>query len=88
MRRIIEYTPKELDEKIKDGDKTWDDRLADYLNFFEFIGTLLKMKQLSLNEIRMVFECYIKSIEKDSFLIDYIKKNGFENLDALIEQLK
>lgn len=92
IRRILDYKSAELD-KIRRGIKGGGDEellelLVDYLNFFEFIGTLWKMKQLSLNEVRMVFEYYIKRVADFDFLMDYIKNEGFENLDVLIKQLK
>jgi len=92
IRRIIDYETEEI-EKIQKGIKEGNEvklveSLVDYLNFFEFIGSLWKMKQLSLDEIRMVFEYYINRIADFDFLVNFIRTQGFENLNALLSQLK
>jgi hypothetical protein len=100
MRRIIEYETKEIKtieegiKKVEDGKETEEgekklmDLLDDYLNFFEFIGVLRKKNQLSLEEIKMVFEHYIKRIAAYNFLVNYINNYGYENLNELLAKLK
>ncbi len=92
MRRIIDYGTKEI-EAIKKatkegGSEELQEELNDFLNFFEFIGSLWKMKQLSLREIRMVFEYYIKRIADYEFIVDYIRTQGFENLNVLLSEIR
>ena len=81
MRWIIDYEPKEeialIRKHIKNDtkDKTAEELvelLIDYLNFFEFIGSLLKLKQISLIEIKMVFKYYILRIADHDFLMEFI----------------
>jgi hypothetical protein len=91
---IIEYETPELDkirksiEKSKKGGEEESielrEELDDYLNFFEFIASLEKMKQLTLDQVKMVFEYYISRITKHEFLLDYISDQGFENLNTLL----
>jgi len=100
MRRIIEYETKEIKtieegiKKVEDGKETEEgekklmDLLDDYLNFFEFIGVLRKKNQLSLEEIKTVFEHYIKRISGYNFIVNYINNYGYENLNALLSELK
>ena len=96
IRQIIEYETPKLDEIRKSIEKSKKggeeesielrDELDDYLNFFEFIASLWKMEQLTLDQVKMVFEHYIRRIAKHKFLLDYITDEGFENLNTLLSQ--
>jgi len=98
LRRIIDYETPKLDEIRKSIEKSKKggeeesielrDELDDYLNFFEFIASLWKMKQLSLDQVKMIFEYYINRIADHKFLLDHITDQGFENLNALLSQFK
>lgn len=98
MRRIIDYETEKLAEVQKAIEKSLlegreesielRDELDDYLNFFEFIASLWKMEQLSLDQVKMIFEYYINRIADHKFLLDYITDQGFENLNALLSQFK
>ena len=98
IRQIIEYETPKLDEIRKSIEKSKKggeeesielrDELDDYLNFFEFIASLWKMEQLSLDQVKMIFEYYINRIADHKFLLDYITDQGFENLNALLSQFK
>jgi hypothetical protein len=57
---------------------------VDYLNFFEFVASLRKLRQLNAKEISMLFDYYLRLLCKHGFVRDYIHKHGFEELDALI----
>lgn len=57
---------------------------VDYLNFFEFVASLRKLRQLKSKEISMLFDYYLRLLCKHEFVRDYIRKHGFEELDALI----
>jgi hypothetical protein len=39
-----------------------EDSFTDYLNFFEFIMTLMKLKQIKRNEVKMLFDYYLRNI--------------------------
>ncbi len=60
---------------------------VDYLNFFEFVASLWKMGQLGLREITMIFEYYLLNLRNHEFVMEFIKENGFENLEALIARV-
>lgn len=59
----------------------------DYLNFFEFVASLWRIGQLSLREIAMIFEYYLRNLKQHQFVMDFVRQNGFENLDALVAQI-
>lgn len=75
IQQDIEKSP-ELEEK-----------LVDYLNFFEFIASLWTLNQLTRQEVLMLFEYYLKIIKDSAYLNGYLKKYGFENLAALLSEL-
>ncbi len=83
---------KEIRWKIDNGSIQQDleknpaleEKLVDYLNFFEFIASLWTLKQLSKREVCMLFEYYLKIIKNSDYLNGYLKRYGFENLSALI----
>jgi len=58
--------------------------LVDYLNFFEFVASLWKLGQLRTNEVSMLFQYYVSLLARHDFIRQYIKREGFENLDALL----
>ena len=60
---------------------------VDYLNLFEFIASLWRLKQLSLEEINMMFEYYLRRLNDFDFIADFIRKQGFENLNALLIEM-
>lgn len=93
MRHIIDYEPQEEFTELRkaiesEGDHELAELLVDYLNFFEFVASLWKLRQLSLKEIAMVFEYYILRLDDYKFISDFIANQGFENLHLLIQQLK
>jgi hypothetical protein len=93
VRRILDYEPKEELTKLCDGltgkgDAELAEQLVDYLNFFEFIASLWAMKQLSLREIRMLFQYYLELNARHEPVFQFIKTQGFENLDKMMTTLK
>jgi hypothetical protein len=60
---------------------------VDYLNFFEFVASLWKMRQLSKREIGMIFEYYLLNLKEHEFAMNFIRQNSFENLEALVGQI-
>ena len=92
IRRALDYQSEpqfnELRKAIVEGgnlDLT--EKFVDYLNFFEFIATLWKLRQLTSREISMIFEYYILLLKERDFALEFIRKNGFENLSELIDVL-
>lgn len=100
IRNIIDYENEKLVEiensikKSLTGEKVeftkLRDELDDYLNFFEFIASLWKMNQLTLEQVKMTFDYYIKLISDHEFLVNYIgdERFGFENLNDLLNEYK
>jgi hypothetical protein len=92
MRRVVDYEPKPEFGNLRaaltsGGDETIAEDFVDYLNFFEFIASLWRLKQLSIKEIAMVFEYYVLRLRDHDFIMHFIATEGFENLDLLIAEL-
>lgn len=78
-----------MEESTKRGVETdLTEALVDYLNFFEFVASLWKLKQLSRREILMLFEYYLKRINDHQFVVGYIEKEGFESLAELLKSVR
>ena len=60
----------------------------DFLNFFEFIGSLHKIGQIKTIEVEMLFRYYLEKIESNGHLSKYLKQAGYENLVALLRVVK
>lgn len=92
MRMRLDYNTTEyyqLIESIKaDTDPKEQEKLVDYLNFFEFIATLNKLNQLNINELNLVFGYYIKVIGNDADIVSFLQKHGFKNLYDLTKQIQ
>ncbi len=93
MRQILDYGDQAKIHELQTGilDDTHRDlveKLVDYLNFFEFIACLMSMGQLTQKEVKKMFEYYLRLLGKYDFIIDYIHKQGFENLYSLLIELR
>jgi hypothetical protein len=60
---------------------------TDYLNFFEYIGKLKKLGQLSDEDIRDLFGYYLDCLKRHRSVRDYIsqREKGFEELERLLD---
>ncbi len=58
---------------------------TDYLNFFEFVAFLGYKNQLTQEEIEDLFGYYLSCLKRHSRVRKYIKENGYERLDSLLE---
>ncbi|HYJ37703.1 MAG TPA: hypothetical protein VEV87_03770 [Chitinophagaceae bacterium] len=85
-RRWIDFKLLEK-ELANDPDHKKEEKLADYLNFFEFIAMLDKMKQLSLSEIKLLFLYYLDQIKQSAFCMQYVKESGYRNLSNLLARI-
>ncbi len=54
--------------------------LVDYLNFFEFVASLWKLRQLKIKEVEMMFEYYIRNLAEKPEIVRFIEREGFERL--------
>ncbi|MEN9523310.1 MAG: hypothetical protein RL065_1687 [Bacteroidota bacterium] len=70
-----QLTQNDLDNNIEKQEK-----LADYLNFFEFIATLEKENQLSVDEINNLFAYYLTLIKSNEICMNFINEHKFLNL--------
>jgi hypothetical protein len=91
IRYILDYQPHEYEElkrAVESGQA--DERveqMVDYLNFFEFVGSLLRLGQISLRDVRMLFEYYLRNIQSHGWLRQFVKDQGFESLDLLLKEI-
>ncbi len=60
----------------------------DFLNFFEFIGSLHKVGQIKTEEVTMLFRYYLNKIADNKHLSSYLQGAGYENLVALLTVVK
>jgi hypothetical protein len=93
MRRFLDYRPApdyaNLQQALsRDGvDDELCESLVDYLNFFEYVSSLWKIGQLREDEIRMLFEYYVRDLRKHEFVWQFICGEGFEHLEELVTRL-
>jgi hypothetical protein len=91
IRWVLDYRPTPEYENLRKGisDQQSDDELCesfvDYLNFFEYIASLWELKQLSLAEVLMLFEYYLQLMNQEDFAVEFVEKQGFENLKKLLK---
>lgn len=57
---------------------------TDYLNFFEFVAFLGKLRQLGIDEINDLFGYYLDCIGRRDDIKEYIGKRGYELLVDLL----
>jgi hypothetical protein len=81
--RLGNYLELNEDGEVKNEDH--EEELVDYLNFFEFISTLVKNGHLEKGEVNQMFGYFLKTINKDIFLKRYLVKYDFENLVELLK---
>jgi hypothetical protein len=62
--------------------------LDDFLNFFEFIAYLRKRGELKPEEVQAMFDYPLRKIAQDQPIIEYLRRNGYEQLDALLRDLR
>jgi hypothetical protein len=63
---------------------------TDYLNFFEFVGCLHKWGQISLGEVRDMFDYYLGNLKQNKPVAEYIAdpQKGFEKLQSLLKKIE
>lgn len=61
---------------------------TDYLNFFEFVAFLEYSQQLEYEEVEDLFGYYLGCLKRHQIVYKYIRENGYERLDKLLESLK
>jgi hypothetical protein len=92
-RILLDYHPKDEIEKLYKGleEGCFPEKcepLVDYLNFFEFIAGLQSMGQLTLDEVRMLFQYYLDIIRQHPPIVHFIETQGFEHLRKLLADIE
>lgn len=93
IRSIIDYNREHHISKLflaltKHDNEELEEKMVNYLNFFEFIASLWKMNQLTLMEIRMMFDYYIRRLGDYDFILEYLENEGFEGLKDLVKEAR
>jgi hypothetical protein len=93
IRRILDYGNEDSVQRLRGAlqshtEESLEEKLVDYLNFFEFIASLWKLRQLPIKEIQMMFEYYIRRLESYDFILEYLQAWGFEGVLELIGEVR
>jgi hypothetical protein len=92
IRRILDYQPGADFQNLQRAlsgqtvDHQVCENFVNYLNFFEHVASLWRLKQLSQTEMLMLFEYYLRLLRKIDFVWAFIQHNGFESLTMLLRQ--
>ena len=87
------YETKEIEKVINEDDNIVSDeeeRITDYLNFFEFIASLEARGSLMLQDVLDLFEYYLQKIKRSPKSMKWIEREdyGFEKLRNLLNKIK
>ena len=63
------------------------DELYRYLNFFELLASLRRLRQISDDEILSLFEYDLRMLADREFIVSALKPQGFEHLSELLTWL-
>ncbi len=93
IRQILDYRPERELSRIHvhlnaGSEDDLVDQLWDYLNFFEFIAGLVRLKQIKREDIKLLFEYPLGKIRNDKQIVDKLKPEGYETLDELLRDRK
>ncbi|MEM3382306.1 MAG: hypothetical protein QXI59_04860 [Candidatus Bathyarchaeia archaeon] len=76
-RRIEQIIQK---EKLVEKEEELLSNFTDYLNFFEFMLHLRKTGALKEEDVKAMFDYYLKLFYKSKTIIEYLSKTGYEYL--------
>jgi hypothetical protein len=93
IRRMLDYANEDQVYSLRDvlhshSDERLEEKLVDYLNFFEFLASLWKLGQLPIEEIKMTFDYYIRRLGDYEFILEYLQEQGFEGLLQLVTEVR
>jgi hypothetical protein len=93
MRYILDFKPKlEFGKLLQSLEPDCNDRISeefyDYLNFFEFIASMWKSKQIEYSEIISLFRYYLLMLSREKFIRDEIRQKNFDFLDNLLNEME
>jgi len=91
IRAILDYQSEPDFSRLRQSLATGEfdpvvEELVDYLNFFELVASLRRLRQLKAREVSMLFQYYLSLLCRHEFIRAYIQKEGFENLVALLNE--
>jgi hypothetical protein len=91
IRDLLDYRPERelnlLYDGLRHGKRSGlTDQLWDYLNFFEFVAGLQKLKQIRERDLKLLLQYPIERIAADEEIMDCLDREGFEHLDALLRE--
>lgn len=89
VRKALDYRPEPQYTALAgaiaaEADHELADELYRYLNFFEFLGSLEELGQISRKEIYALFEYDLRMINKHPFILAALSPQGFERLPRLL----
>jgi hypothetical protein len=91
MDEIVALLKKGPNPEFPKEERDLLDAFTDYLNFFEFIAFLIAKKQMESKDVSQIFDYYLRrlnQIKQRAPVMEYLKKDGFENLRELLLQYK
>jgi gamma-glutamylcyclotransferase (GGCT)/AIG2-like uncharacterized protein YtfP len=89
MRRILDYeSDRELSriqKNLEEGQQdAYVDQLFAYLNFFEFVAGLLTLKQVTFDDLMLLFEYHLHVIARNHTAFAQVVEGGYEKLAGLL----
>jgi hypothetical protein len=92
IRRVLDYRPEPEYTQVRQAVASGQhhdlaDELYGYLNFFELLGSLRALRQISDREIVALFEYDLALLRQHPFILDALAPQGFEHLAALLSRL-
>ncbi len=88
VRRWIDS--QEIENKTTSDDTSIsedEEKLRDFLNFFEFMANLEAEKQISTKDVSNLFNYYLRKIKSSPVCMAWIGKYGFEKLNSPLHKL-
>jgi hypothetical protein len=90
IRRVLDYRQEPdysgLAQAVKEQKyHPLADEFYRYLNFFELLASLRKLRQISDEEIIGLFDYDLRLIAEQQFIVDALRPQGFERLADLLQ---
>jgi len=91
IRRVLDYRKGEEYQQLQadaaaNAPTDLHEKLADYLNFFEFVIGLQRRRRISRDELCWLFDYYITCIGSQPWLVEYAHRYGFEQICAELKR--
>jgi hypothetical protein len=87
LKRVGNLLDSDDDKQIRSMVAEEGPAFTDYLNFFEFLGYLSESNQIKEDEIRGLFDYYLRNLKQNEAVAAYIAgpTKGFEKLQKLLK---